>query len=164
MRLGPWLVLLLAPVVAWAAGSPSIEFNGVVVEVANWVVVGGKFEGYTVTAYVPDPKGADAVELRRNVGAQTLRVGLKNAVILVAPAAVDPKMIANLIAVGRGVYAAGYLEGAESTIDQVLKLDPENQEALALARDVAASRWLSQLTASLDMPQTSQAAPTGSAR
>jgi len=153
MRLGPWLVLLLAPVVAWAAGSPSIEFNGVVVEggktsvslldlntgVAKWVVVGGKFEGYTVTAYVPDPKGADAVELRRNVGAQTLRVG-------------------------RGVYAAGYLEGAESTIDQVLKLDPENQEALALARDVAASRWLSQLTASLDMPQTSQAAPTGSAR
>jgi len=49
---------------------------------ANWVAVGGKFDGYTVSKYVPDPKGADAVELSKSGSGQTLRVVLKTAVIL----------------------------------------------------------------------------------
>jgi len=145
-RLTILLVVLLSPVSAWAAGSLSIEFDGVVVEggkssvslldlntgVAKWVVIGGKFEGYTVTAYVPDPRGPDAVVLSRTGGDQTLRVGLKNAVILEAPIAPDleqKKQILGLITVGRSQYLGGNLDGAASTFNQLLSLDPGNQEA-----------------------------------
>jgi hypothetical protein len=74
----------------------SFEFDGVVVTGgkttvslvnlttgdANWVAVGGKFDGYTVSKYVPDPKGADVVELTNSGTTQTTRIALKNSVIV----------------------------------------------------------------------------------
>ena len=99
-RLG--LFLLLAPAALFAAAAaPGIEFNGVIVDPAGkttvsllnpvtgeakWVAVGsGKFSGYVVTSYAPDPKAGDAVILTKDGSTQTLRVVLKGAVIVATP-------------------------------------------------------------------------------
>jgi len=73
-----------------AGGKTTVSLINLTTGDANWVAVGGKFDGYTVSKYVPDPKGADVVELSTSGSGQTLRVVLKTAVILEAAPVSDP--------------------------------------------------------------------------
>jgi hypothetical protein len=120
-----------------AGGKATVSLVNLTTGDANWVAVGGKFDGYTVSKYVPDPKGADVVELTKNGGGQTMRVGLKNAVILEAPPVPDPSQIAKLIAEGRSEYLGGDLAAASDSFKEVLSIDPQNSEAVYFLTRIA---------------------------
>ncbi len=114
MKLRLLCTLLFLPVAGLAAAALPIEFNGVVVAggktsvallnpntgSANWVAVGGKFDSYIVTSYTPDPKGADVVILTQSGGARTMRLVLKNSLILPVTGTPVRETVAQQLAVG----------------------------------------------------------------
>jgi hypothetical protein len=98
-----FFALLLLPVAGLAAAALPIEFNGLIIAdgktkvallnpntgTAKWVAIGGRFEAYIVTRYLPDPKGGDVVILTQAGSTQTMRLVLKNSYLVESP---NPKV------------------------------------------------------------------------